>query len=107
MTPERLYLLGHILRMIVQPNDRQHPDIRKLQLTVAKLEEVTLEALSPWFADGNNPSNNHKKGYLKEIFKVATQEERFQDGRCGKFPYFQLEETKLIVLKTPPQRFTL
>lgn len=81
---ERLYLLCHILRMIVEPQGHQHADIRKLNLTVAKLEEVTWEALSGWFADVNNPANAQKKTYLEEIFKVAKQEERYRDGKIGR-----------------------
>ncbi|KAK6069654.1 hypothetical protein SCUP234_10567 [Seiridium cupressi] len=77
---ERLRLLCHILTMIIQPNEHQHSDITKLQLTVAKLEEVTWEALNAWFADNTNPANIKKKAYLEEIFKVAKQEERFRAG---------------------------
>lgn len=77
---ERLILLGHILRMVMEPPSRQHPDIKKLQLNVTKLEEVTMEALGGWFADGNSPSNASKRPYLEEIFKIAKQEERFLDG---------------------------
>ncbi|KAH8673995.1 hypothetical protein BX600DRAFT_433592 [Xylariales sp. PMI_506] len=78
---ERLYLLNHILRMIVEPNDRQHRDIRKLHLNVSKLKEITMEALSSFFADKENPSNRQKKPYLMEIFKIALQEERFRAGQ--------------------------
>ncbi|KAI1877878.1 uncharacterized protein JN550_000060 [Neoarthrinium moseri] len=77
---ERVHLLCHILRLVMQPNEYQHRDIRKLQLNIAKLEEVTNEALSSWFADSTNPGNRQKKPYLKEIFKVAHQEERFLAG---------------------------
>lgn len=73
--------------MIVEPSNVQHADIKKLQLTVTKLEEVTWEALSGWFADSNNPANHQKKTYLEEIFKVAKQEERFRDGMIGKGIY--------------------
>ncbi|KAH6654421.1 hypothetical protein BKA67DRAFT_278713 [Truncatella angustata] len=77
---ERLHLLCHILRMIIEPNNGQHSDIKKLQLNIAKLEEVTWEALSAWFADSNQTGNLQKKPYLEEIFKVAKQEERFRAG---------------------------
>jgi hypothetical protein len=103
---ERLYLLGHILRMVVEPNERQHSDIKKLQLNVAKLEEVTYEALSAWFADANNPSNFQKKAYLEEIFKVAKQEERFRDGRIGESTGGGLLQTSTCShkLQTQPSR---
>lgn len=78
---ERLHLLNHILRMIVQPNERQHRDIQKLHLNVAKLEEITNEALSSFFTDKDNPANAKKRPYLKEIFKVAYQEERYRAGQ--------------------------
>ncbi|KAM5345374.1 hypothetical protein ACJ41O_011236 [Fusarium nematophilum] len=77
---ERVHLLNHILRMIVEPNKNQHPDIQKLNLNVKKLEEITIEALSGFFADKENPANARKRPYLNEIFKVAKQEERFKDG---------------------------
>ncbi|KAF4472314.1 hypothetical protein FALBO_786 [Fusarium albosuccineum] len=75
---ERVHLLNHILRMIVEPNNKQHPDIQKLNLNVKKLEEITIEALSGFFADKENPANARKRPYLNEIFKVAKQEERFK-----------------------------
>ena len=70
--------------MIVEPNEKQHPDIQKLNLNTAKLEEATLEALSGFFADKDNPNNAKKKPYLKEIFKVARFEERYKNGEIGK-----------------------
>ncbi|KAF5024950.1 hypothetical protein F66182_2964 [Fusarium sp. NRRL 66182] len=76
---ERVHLLNHILRMIVEPNKRQHPDIQKLNLNVKKLEEITTEALSGFFADKDNPANAKKRPFLNEIFKVAKQEERFKN----------------------------
>ncbi|KAI1376790.1 hypothetical protein F4677DRAFT_445112 [Hypoxylon crocopeplum] len=76
---ERVHLLNHILRMIVEPNRKQHPSIQKLYLDVTKLEEVTTEALSSFFTDKDNPNNLAKRPYLKEIFKVARIEERYKD----------------------------
>lgn len=70
--------------MIVDPKEVQHKDIRKLNLDVSKLEECTYEALSTFFADKENPSQARKKPYLKEIFKVARQEQRFKAGEIGK-----------------------
>ncbi|KAK8041868.1 hypothetical protein PG993_006391 [Apiospora rasikravindrae] len=80
---ERVHLLNHILRMIVVPNNQQHADLKKLNLNVAKLKDVTNEALSGWFTDKDNPNNALKKPKLDEIFKVAAQEERFRHGQIG------------------------
>lgn len=71
--------------MIVEPNQRQHPDIQKLKLNVQKLEEITIEALSGFFADKDNPANAKKRPFLNEIFKVAKQEERFKKEEIGKY----------------------
>lgn len=81
---ERVHLLNHILRMIVEPNAKQHPDITKLNLNVTNLEEVTMDALSAFFSDKENSNNSKKKPYLKEIFKVAKFEERYKNGEIGK-----------------------
>lgn len=70
--------------MIVQPPEKQHPSIQKVSLTVQKLEEATNEAMSTWFADPEHPENRQKKGYLKEIFKVAKLEQRYLNGEVGK-----------------------
>ncbi|KAK8026624.1 hypothetical protein PG991_003680 [Apiospora marii] len=80
---ERVHLLNHILRMIVLPNNQQHADLKKLNLNVAKLKDVTNEALSGWFTDKDSPNNAFKKPKLDEIFKVAAQEERFRHGQIG------------------------
>jgi hypothetical protein len=84
VTTERVYLLKHILRLVVEPNDRQHKDIQKLHLNVTKLEEITNEALSAFFADKENPTNGKKRAYLEEIFQVAKNEERYLNGEVGK-----------------------
>jgi hypothetical protein len=80
---ERVALLRHILRMLVEPRNLQHRAIRKVNLNLKTLESVTLEALSPWFSDKAAPSNASKRPILKEIFKVARKEERFKDGQIG------------------------
>jgi hypothetical protein len=69
--------------MIVEPSATQHPDIQKLGLNVTKLEEVTNEALSTFFSDKDNSNNAKKKPFLKEIFRVAKQEERYKNGEIG------------------------
>ncbi|KAI1335137.1 hypothetical protein F5Y15DRAFT_257245 [Xylariaceae sp. FL0016] len=75
---ERVHLLQHILRMVVEPNQNQHPSIKHLGLNLEKLEEVTYDALSSFFAD-REQNKKDKKGFLKEIFRVARQEERFKN----------------------------
>ncbi|KAH9884580.1 hypothetical protein F4778DRAFT_787687 [Xylariomycetidae sp. FL2044] len=81
---ERVYLLCHILKLLVQPNFKQHTAIRHLGITIEKLEYITWDALSSWFADKNSPNNLKKKPFLKEIFKVARIEEQYKDG--GRHP---------------------
>ncbi|EGO58246.1 hypothetical protein NEUTE1DRAFT_82628 [Neurospora tetrasperma FGSC 2508] len=78
--PERLRLLCHLLRLIVEPNSQQHPSIRAQELTVAKLEELTMEAMGGFFSDRANPNQAKKKPFLKEIFKVAKVEEQYKRG---------------------------
>jgi hypothetical protein len=70
--------------MVMKPKEEQHPDIQKLNLSVAKLEEVTWDALSSFLADKDNPNNARKKPYLKEIFQIAKKEERRRNGELGK-----------------------
>lgn len=77
---ERIRLLVHILKMIVEPPMKQCATVQKLGLNVKKLEEVTMEAMSNFFGDKDHPENAQKKVYLKEIFKVARNQERYKAG---------------------------
>jgi len=70
--------------MVVAPAREQWESVSKFGLNVKKLEEVTMEATSNWFNDKEHPNNAKKKPYLREIFKVAKAEERFNRGECGK-----------------------
>ncbi|KAJ3490706.1 hypothetical protein NLG97_g5726 [Lecanicillium saksenae] len=91
---ERVHLLAHILRIVLEPNSKQHPDIRKLGLNVTKLEETTAEALSSFFMD--NDANARKKPFLTEIFKVARQEERYKNGEIdGTTEIYVMAEDKV------------
>lgn len=81
---ERVRLLAHILRLIVEPPLKQHPDVQKSCLNVKKLEEITTEALSGFFSDPTQPGNKNKRPYLNEIFKVAKYEERYKNGEIGR-----------------------
>ncbi|KAI0191268.1 hypothetical protein EV127DRAFT_72353 [Xylaria flabelliformis] len=77
---ERVYLLCHILRMLVEPMKSRHPALQKVDLNLKGLEAVSYDALSPWFNDKDAPANAEKKLLLKEIFRVARQEANFKDG---------------------------
>jgi hypothetical protein len=79
---ERLRLLVHILRMIIEPRNSQCATVQKLGLNVEKLEQVTNESMKNWFKE--NPDNAAKKVYLKEIFRVARLEERYKNGEVGR-----------------------
>ncbi|KAK4175630.1 hypothetical protein QBC36DRAFT_21766 [Triangularia setosa] len=75
---ERVHLLTHILRMLTEPNHKQHEDIQRHQLTVAKLEEAAMDAAASFFnASGDNMK---KKKWLKEAFKLAKMEEKYKRG---------------------------
>ncbi|KAK4123395.1 hypothetical protein N657DRAFT_656640 [Parathielavia appendiculata] len=74
---ERITVLKHILRMIIDPATRT-PSVQKLgDITVAKLESAAMEALSNFFGDTSKPKNAKKKPILKELFKVAKMEEKY------------------------------
>ncbi|RFU24067.1 hypothetical protein B7463_g12271, partial [Scytalidium lignicola] len=77
---ERVLLLVQILRMIIEPAERQHQSVRRWNLDVKTLEAKTMEAMGNWFNDSAHPANAAKKVFLKEIFKVAKAEERFKNG---------------------------
>lgn len=79
---ERVHLLAHILRMVMEPVEKQHPDIKKLNLNVKKLEETTVEALSSFFVE--TEANADKRPFLDEVFQVARQEERYRNNELGK-----------------------
>ncbi|KAI1149205.1 hypothetical protein F4825DRAFT_453693 [Nemania diffusa] len=64
----------------VVPETERHPALQKVELDLEKLHAVTLEALSSWFTDKNSPGNQKKKTILDDIFKVAKQELRYNDG---------------------------
>ncbi|KAK2592714.1 hypothetical protein QQS21_009589 [Conoideocrella luteorostrata] len=76
---ERIHLLTHILRLVIEPHQKQHVAIQKMGLNVSKLEKTTYEALTPFFR--TNAANASKLQYLKEIFSMAKQEEYFRNGQ--------------------------
>lgn len=85
---ERVYLLCHILRMLVEPRRQQHEVIRTAEMTISSLEDITFDALSSWFNDKKAPRNMSKKPFLRELFRVAVQEARYRDGGLGTFNEF-------------------
>ncbi|KAM7191375.1 Protein of unknown function (DUF2841) domain containing protein, partial [Rhypophila sp. PSN 637] len=76
---ERLHLLAHILRLIVEPNNSQYPDIKKLNLSVSMLEKITNDSLNTFFAENGNKA----RGPLQEIFRVARMGERYKKGEIS------------------------
>ncbi|KAK3687914.1 hypothetical protein B0T22DRAFT_510938 [Podospora appendiculata] len=75
---ERVHLVFHILRMIVQPPEKQHPNIQAPKLNVTKLEQLTNDTLSSSLSDKNNAKT---KSLSKDIFKVARAEEQYLRGQ--------------------------
>jgi Zn-dependent M32 family carboxypeptidase len=80
--------------MIIEPCEKQHPTVQKLELNVKKLEEVTMEAISNWFNDKDHPENAQKRPFLKEIFKIAKAEERYRNGEIGELHLLIQLETR-------------
>jgi hypothetical protein len=80
---ERIRLLVHILRMIVEPHEKQHPAVQKLRLHIKNLEEVAIEAMSIWLSN-QSLDETRKIPFLKEIFKVAKVEESYKNSEIGK-----------------------
>ncbi len=80
---ERIRLLVHILKMIIKPAEKQCLTAQKLKLNVKALEAATVQVMSSWFADKEHPENEQKRPFLKEIFKVATIQERYKNGEIG------------------------
>ena len=79
----------HILKLVIEPYEKQCPTVQKLRLNVQKLEDATMEAMTSWFNDAEHPENLSKKPYLKEIFKVAKAEERYKNGELGELSSHQ------------------
>ncbi|KAI1426003.1 hypothetical protein F5Y12DRAFT_713658 [Xylaria sp. FL1777] len=80
---ERVYLLCHILRMVIEPEHKQHHAIRKVNLNLTQLESFTFEALSSFFGEQGSQANWSKKPLLKDIFRIARQEARYKDNEIN------------------------
>lgn len=50
-------------------------------VTIEILEQVTMEAMTPWFHAGKK--NADKAPLLKELFMVAKEEQRVRNGEIG------------------------
>jgi isochorismate hydrolase len=61
MSLERIRLLVHILRMIIQPWEKQCATVQKLGLNIRKLDKATMESTSNWFNDKEHPENAAKQ----------------------------------------------
>ncbi|KFZ20278.1 hypothetical protein V501_00231 [Pseudogymnoascus sp. VKM F-4519 (FW-2642)] len=75
---ERIILLMHILGLVVNQDSKSQARLRGV--TVAKLEEVTREAMATWFADREKPKNAEKRPFLTQLFQVLYSEERYRRG---------------------------
>ncbi|KAI1268305.1 hypothetical protein F5Y18DRAFT_441045 [Xylariaceae sp. FL1019] len=78
----RVRLLVHILRMVVEPPENQHPAILRVRLNIEKLKVITFETLSGWFADVDHPANAQKRRFVTEIFTVALKQEEYKSGEA-------------------------
>ncbi|KAI1116080.1 hypothetical protein F5Y14DRAFT_85559 [Nemania sp. NC0429] len=76
---ERIYLLCHILRMLIEPEESQNQAIRVSGLNLDRLEEITLECLTALSGKEESPKNKHRKSLLRSMFKVARLEARFRN----------------------------
>ncbi|KAL2888080.1 hypothetical protein HOO65_040417 [Ceratocystis lukuohia] len=75
----------HLYKRVSAPCEKQLPAVRKSNLNISRLEEITLDALSGFFSDKENPSNVRKRPFLAELFSVAKQEERNLRGEIDDF----------------------
>jgi hypothetical protein len=73
----------HILQVVVDQSHHKPANLK--HITIKRLEDVTTEAMLNWFNDKDHPSNAIKKHFLQEIFKVAMQQERFNNGEIGTY----------------------
>ena len=71
--------------MIVEPEEKRHHAIQKVNLDLKTLEETTYKALSSFFSDKESPANKSKKPLLEDIFRIARQEARYRDGEISEF----------------------
>ncbi|QLI64392.1 uncharacterized protein G6M90_00g000430 [Metarhizium brunneum] len=80
--PERINLLAHILRLVVEPSAKQHIAIRSLGLDVKRLEDITSSKLRDFLE--KHDMNARKRQRLAQLFELAQQEARFRNGDIGR-----------------------
>ncbi|KJK73680.1 hypothetical protein H634G_11052 [Metarhizium anisopliae BRIP 53293] len=78
---ERINLLAHILRLLVEPSAKQHVAIRGLGLDVQRLEDITSSKLRDFLE--KHDTNARKRQCLAQLFELAQQEARFRNGDIG------------------------
>ncbi|ODA79525.1 hypothetical protein RJ55_05118 [Drechmeria coniospora] len=77
---ERIHLLIHILRLATMSYKSKTTKLSNLNLR--KLGETTQQTMAAFFAQST--ANASKQRYLQNIFAVAQQEERYNNGEIGK-----------------------
>jgi hypothetical protein len=71
--------------MFTKPFERRCEAVRKTNLTVQNLQDLTMETMFAWFNDPEHPGNLAKQPLLKEIFKAAKIEQEYESGKIGTF----------------------
>jgi hypothetical protein len=77
-------LLVHIIKIIVQPQEKRVLSLGKRDLTTEKLREATMVAMNNWLFDEEHPEDAVKRRLLEELFRVARAEEKYKNGEIGK-----------------------
>jgi hypothetical protein len=72
---ERVHLLAAMLRLVVEPVETQHPQIRRMELNVETLTEVMLDSLVRDFA-----AKPEAEKCLRDMLRIARLEERYKAG---------------------------
>ncbi|KAK4177294.1 hypothetical protein QBC36DRAFT_386802 [Triangularia setosa] len=93
----RICLLIHLLRLVVEPPYRQHPEIQQVNLDIATLEAIIIEIISMWFQE--DPRNAVKRLILEEIFHVAKAEASFKAGQINNRSVIHVWPAKTLRLK--------
>ncbi len=70
------------MKMMVDP-EQQPPEIRSREISMAKLEAITLDSLTTLAK--NNAKYLTKKPIVKELFRVAKMEARYKRNEIGQF----------------------
>lgn len=76
-------LLLCILKLVTTPAQYKASHLRTID--VHQLEKTTNEAMSYWLGNKYNDTNGQKRYYLKQVFRLARQRERYMSGEIGKY----------------------